>query len=204
MNWSEMLLSHVRFAARALLRRPVFTVTAAGTLAIGNARRRHAAPDRSHRNVARPLYILQGAVLLILLIAVANVGTLLGKLLLGAFAVLAVLLAACGLYGVMSLYVTTRRGEFGIRAAIGAAPGTLIGHVIGEGMTIVGLGVIGGLAPAVPATRWLQALLYDVTPSDPAVLATVGTMLIVVAASSCYVPARRAARSDPLLVLRAE
>jgi ABC-type antimicrobial peptide transport system permease subunit len=124
--------------------------------------------------------------------------------LLAAFALLAALLAGVGIYGVMSLYVTDRRREFGVRLAIGAEPGGLVRMVLGEGMTLAVAGVGAGLAGAFVATRWLGSLLYGVSPTDPAVYGTLAALLLAVAAASVYLPARRAAGSDPLEALRAE
>ena len=126
------------------------------------------------------------------------------EVLLAGFAILAVLLAACGLYGVMSLYVANRYREFGIRAAIGAAPRTLVSLVMKEGVGLAIAGVLVGGVGSVVATRWLRSLLYEVRPGDPVVFALISLGLLVVAASSCYLPARRAAQSDPLVTLRGD
>ncbi len=126
------------------------------------------------------------------------------ELLLAAFALLAAVLSCVGIYGVMSLYVTDRRREFGVRLAIGAEPGGLVRMVLGEGMTLAVAGVAAGLAGAFVATRWLGSLLYGVSPTDPAVYGILAAALLAVAAASVYLPARRAAGSDPLEALRAE
>lgn len=126
------------------------------------------------------------------------------KLLLGGFAFVALLLAVVGIYGVMSLQVAHRRREFGIRLAIGADPGGVIRLVLGEGALLAALGVSLGIAGALVATRWLASLLYDVSPTDPFVLIALPLFLACVALAACYLPARRASRSDPLMALRAE
>jgi predicted permease len=126
------------------------------------------------------------------------------KLLLTAFAVLAVTLAAVGIYGVMSLHVANRTREFGIRMAIGAAPSMLVRHVLREGALLAGVGVLLGVVGAFGATRWIQSLLYDVSATDPLVFVTLPLLLAAVAVVSCYLPARRAAKGDPLVVLRAD
>jgi predicted permease len=126
------------------------------------------------------------------------------KLLLSGFAVAGLLLAAVGIYGVMSLNVAHRRREFGIRLAVGADPRALVRLVLIEGAVLAGLGVVLGLAGAVVVTRWIATLLYDVSPTDPAVLVALPLGLAAIALAACYAPARRAARSDPLSVLRAE
>ena len=126
------------------------------------------------------------------------------KLLLGGFALVALLLAGVGIYGVMSLHVANRGREFGIRLAIGADPRALVRLVLGEGAVLAALGVALGIVGALAATRSLGSLLYDVSPTDPAVLLALPALLAGIALAACYLPARRAARSDPLSVLRAD
>ena len=128
----------------------------------------------------------------------------LNELLLGGFALVALLLAAVGIYGVMSLHVANRSREFGIRMAIGADPRALVRLVLGEGAVLAALGVVIGTAGAVAVTRSLTSLLYDVSPTDPVVLLVLPLLLATVALLACYLPARRAAKSDPLSVLRAD
>jgi putative ABC transport system permease protein len=124
--------------------------------------------------------------------------------LLGAFALLAVTLAGIGIYGVMSLYVANRQREFGIRLAVGAEPRDLVRLVLGEGFALAATGIVTGVLGALWITRWVRALLYDVSPTDPVVFATLPLVLLAIAVASCWLPARRAARSDPLSVIRAE
>ena len=126
------------------------------------------------------------------------------KLLLGGFALVGLILAAVGIYGVMSLHVANRGREFGIRLALGADPRALVRLVLGEGAVLAGLGVVIGIAGAIGATRWLATLLFDVSPTDPVVLVMLPLLLAATALMACYVPARRAAKSDPLAVLRAD
>jgi putative ABC transport system permease protein len=126
------------------------------------------------------------------------------KLLLGGFALVALLLAVVGIYGVMSLHVANRSREFGIRLAIGADPRALVTLVLGEGAVLAGVGVALGIVGALAVTRSLASLLYDVSPTDPTVLIALPLLLAGVALVACYVPARRAARSDPLSALRAD
>jgi putative ABC transport system permease protein len=128
----------------------------------------------------------------------------LAKILLGGFAMIGLLLAVVGIYGVMSLQVANRTREFGIHLAIGAEPGALVRLVLRNGAVLAGIGVVVGVAGAVAVTRWLGSLLYDVSPTDPLVLIALPLGLAVVAIATCYLPARRAARSDPLRVLRSE
>jgi len=126
------------------------------------------------------------------------------KILLGGFALLAIILAAVGIYGVMSLHVANRYREFGIRLAVGAEPSTLVRLDIGEGVVLAGLGVGIGILGALGATKWIQTLLFDVSAADPIVYLTLSLVLAAIAIASCIVPARRAARGDPLAVLRAD
>ena len=126
------------------------------------------------------------------------------ELLLGGFALLALLLASVGLYGVMAVYVATRRREFGIRLALGGEPRHVMARVIAEGLRLAVIGIVLGLGGALVATRWLRALLYDVSATDPVVYATLAVVLVAVATVACVAPARRATRSDPMTALRAE
>ena len=125
------------------------------------------------------------------------------RLLLG-FAGVALLLAAIGIYGVMSLNVGSRIGEFGIRMALGASPGQVKRLVVRHGLALVVPGVLFGLAGAAVLTRFLGSLLFGVKPIDPLTFAMVTALLLVVAAAACWVPARRAVSSDPLTALRGE
>jgi putative ABC transport system permease protein len=123
---------------------------------------------------------------------------------LGAFAFVALALAAVGLYGVMSYAVSQRTKEIGIRMALGAGRGDVIGLVAGQGMmvTIAGIGV--GLAGAFAVTRYLESMLFGVTPFDPPTVGAVTLLLATVAALASYIPARHATRVDPMVALRYE
>lgn len=124
--------------------------------------------------------------------------------LLAAFAGLALLLAAVGLYGVMSYSVTQRTRELGIRMALGASPGAIVASVLKHGFQVTCVGVALGLAGAYAATQSVANLLPGTRPGDPAMLAAVAVLLIVVALAASYLPARRAARVNPLDTLRGE
>ena len=128
----------------------------------------------------------------------------LAEVLLLGFAAVAVLLAAVGIYGVMSLSVANRSREFGVRLAVGAEPATLISLVLREGAALAVIGVGIGIVGALAATRWMASLLFEVSPTDPVVFASLSLLLGGIAVGACYVPARRAARSDPLIALRAD
>jgi putative ABC transport system permease protein len=123
-------------------------------------------------------------------------------LLLSLFAAIALLLAAVGLYGVISYSVSQRTKEIGVRLAMGAPRSRLLGMVIGQGMKLVVAGVIVGLAGALALARLLATLLFEVTPFDPPSYASTVIALVAVAALACYVPARRAMRVDPISALR--
>ncbi len=124
--------------------------------------------------------------------------------LLGVFAALALLLAALGLYGVMSQAVEQRRRELGVRMALGATRGDIMRLIIGRVFVLALLGTVAGIVLAVPAMRLLSALLYQVTPTDPVVFTLLALSLLAAALLAGYVPARRATRVDPLLTLRAD
>jgi putative ABC transport system permease protein len=124
--------------------------------------------------------------------------------LLVAFAISALLLAAVGIYGVIALDVSSRTSEFGIRLALGARPGVVRWMVLRQGMQLVLVGGVVGLAAAVAVTRLIRSLLVDVDPGDVVSFATVTVVLASVAMCACYFPARRATSSDPLRALRAD
>jgi len=125
-------------------------------------------------------------------------------LLLSLFAGLALLLAAIGIYGVLSYAVTQRTQEMGIRAALGATRWDQLRLVLGSGLFVAGAGIAVGVFGSLAVTRVLASLLFGVTPRDPLTLLVVGAVLAFVAAVACYLPARRATRVDPVVALRHE
>jgi len=125
-------------------------------------------------------------------------------LLLSLFAALALLLAAVGVYGVIAFAVTRRTREIGIRIALGAREGRVLGLVLGQGMAPVAAGAVLGLAAAAGLTRLLSRLLYGVAPVDPGTFAAAALLLAGVAFAASWLPARRAARIDPVVALRME
>ena len=125
-------------------------------------------------------------------------------MLLGIFAAFALLLSAIGIYGVISYTVVQRTHEIGIRAALGASTGTLLRLILGHGMLLAAIGLAVGLAASLGLARLLGSLLFGVTPRDPLTMGAAAVMLACVAFLACYVPARRAAKLDPLVALRCE
>jgi predicted permease len=123
---------------------------------------------------------------------------------LGGFGSLALLLAAVGIYGVVSYAVSQRTREIGIRAALGAGRQALIRHVLAGTLRVVGIGVVAGLVLALLAGRAARAFLYGVAPTDPVVLLGTPLVLALVALAASWIPARRAASVDPMIALRAE
>ena len=125
-------------------------------------------------------------------------------MLLGLFAGLALTLAAIGLYGVLSFAVGERTKELGVRIALGARPADVVGMVIRGGLSLTLVGLVLGTVVAAAVSRALGHLLYQVPATDGVTYAAVATLLLVVAGLACLVPARRAARTDPIVALRSE
>jgi len=121
-----------------------------------------------------------------------------------ALAQLAVLLSCIGLYGLMAYNVARRTGEIGVRMAIGATGARVAWSILREAVVLAGIGVAVGLSGAVVVTRFIESQLYGVAPMDPATLAGAGALLVAVALLSAWLPARRAARVDPMVALRCE
>jgi putative ABC transport system permease protein len=122
----------------------------------------------------------------------------------GAFGILALVLACVGLYGVLSYAVAMRTSEMGVRMAVGATPGDLLRLVVARAMRLTAVGIVLGAAVAVGAARFIQTLLFGITPTDATTYAIVIAVLMIVALAASFVPARRAARVDPMAALRAE
>jgi putative ABC transport system permease protein len=117
---------------------------------------------------------------------------------------MALILGLVGIYGVISYSISQRTREIGIRIALGAPQRNVRAMFVRHGLVLAGIGVTCGVAAAVPLTRLMQALLYEVSPVDPGTYAAVCVVLILAASLAAYVPARRATRVDPVDALRAE
>jgi len=124
--------------------------------------------------------------------------------LVGSFAAVALLLACVGIYGVMAYSVAQRTRELGIRLALGADRGTVLGLVLRRGLALAGMGIALGLVISAGANRFLASLLFGVAPTDPLTYAAVAALLLAVSLLACYLPARRATRVDPTVAMRAE
>jgi predicted lysophospholipase L1 biosynthesis ABC-type transport system permease subunit len=124
--------------------------------------------------------------------------------LIATFAVLALVLALAGVYGVLAYSITRRTSEMGVRLALGAQHQSLLKSIVAHGMFPVAVGVVIGLAFALGLSRLMANLLFEVEPHDPATYAVAAGMVLLVAALACYVPARRVLRVDPAIALRIE
>jgi len=124
--------------------------------------------------------------------------------LLAAFAVVALLLAAVGIHGVMAYAVSRRTREIGLRMALGARTEDVLRLVLGQAMMVTVIGVAAGTGGALALRQLVSSMLYGVTPGDPATFAAVAVLLATVALAAAYAPARKAARVDPAVALRSE
>jgi ABC-type antimicrobial peptide transport system permease subunit len=122
----------------------------------------------------------------------------------GGFALLALIVACIGLYGLLSFEVTGRMQEVGVRMALGGSRSQVLGLVLRRGIRLVTLGVMIGIGLALDLARYLQSLLYGVRPIDPLAYAASTILLLIVTMGACYVPARRATQVDPMVALRYE
>jgi putative ABC transport system permease protein len=138
------------------------------------------------------------------LLSDSNSGRRFNLILLTGFALVALVLAMVGIYGVMSYTVTQRTHEIGIRVAVGAQPRDVFRMVIRQGMVLAMIGVGCGLVVAFALTRLMTSMLFGVVPTDPATFITIALLLTAVTLVACYIPGRRATKVDPLEALRYE
>ncbi len=122
----------------------------------------------------------------------------------GLFGLLAVTLAAVGLYGLMSHAVLRRTGEIGLRMAVGARPADVLGMILRESLALVGVGLALGAAGAYGAGRLVASMLFELSPADPITYGAVALILLMIAALASLLPARRAGRIDPMVALKIE
>ena len=137
-------------------------------------------------------------------IARANSQARFSAALLAAFAFVALIISAVGIYGVMTYAVTRRRHEIGVRMALGASRANVLADVLRHGMALALAGSLAGIAGGLILSRLMAALLYGVRPTDPLTLSGAAVLLTMVALTACYIPARRAMRVDPMVALRYE
>ena len=149
-----------------------------------------------------PLQSIFDATMMDDLVSWTLVGRRFSLFLLGGFALATLLLATAGVSGVMSFSTGQRMREFGVRMALGAERRDIVGLVVRDGLKLAGIGVIVGIALALPLARLLRVLLFGITASDPVTFVWVSLALVLVAAAACYVPARRALSIDPVKTLR--
>jgi putative ABC transport system permease protein len=138
------------------------------------------------------------------LINQANETPRLGTALIGSISLLALILALVGVYGVLSYTVSQRTREIGVRVALGAGRGEIVRLIASQAGVLVGLGLALGAGAALASTRWLKTMLVDVSPTDPVVFASVAALLAITAGLAALIPARRAARVDPVTALRGD
>ena len=136
------------------------------------------------------------------LVLQAQASTRFSLMLISVFAVMAALLVAVGLYGVLSTVVRQRTAEIGVRMAVGAAPGQILRLVVGHGLRLSAAGVLLGVVAALALTRWMTTMLVGVRPTDPLTFAAMVVLFFVIALVSSWLPARRAAGLDPTTALR--
>jgi len=122
----------------------------------------------------------------------------------GLFAGLALVIAVAGIGSMLALWVRQRMREIGIRIALGASPSDILSTVLRQGMVLVAVGLVGGLAGALVLTQALKRMLFAITPTDVPTYAVVSVLLLGAALVACWIPARRAARIDPQVALRTE
>jgi ABC-type antimicrobial peptide transport system permease subunit len=120
------------------------------------------------------------------------------------FSMVALLLALAGIYGVISYSVAQRTREIGVRMALGASPGEVLGMVLKQGAITGAMGIFVGILGSLALTRWLQSQLFEVSATDPTTFLGLAFLLLLISLTACSIPGRRAARVDPMVALRYE
>ncbi len=158
------------------------------------------------REIAKldPSFLISELQPMSVLVEKAQAGTRFSMLLIGAFAAIAALLAAVGLYGVLATVVRQRTAEIGVRMALGAAPFGIFRLIVGGGLQLSGAGIAIGVAAGLVLTRWINSLLVGVKPTDPLTFVVTAGLFLIIAALASWLPARRAAALDPTAALREE
>jgi hypothetical protein len=199
---AETMIADADYAARRLRRAPGFTALAVITLGLGIG------ASTAIFSAVKPILLAAlpypDADRILVISDVGAGGEPLDVTLFEAFGLVALFLAATGIYGVLSGSVTERTREIGLRAALGASRSNVVGLVIRQALTVVSLGMASGLAAAAAASPLVTTLLFGVSPLDPVTYAGVTTLLLTVAGVACSVPAWRAARVEPATALRAQ
>ena len=151
-----------------------------------------------------PRYVVNNMRTMDVLLEPARAPTRFALATIGVFAVVAAVLAGIGLYGVLSTLVRQRTAEIGVRMAFGASSANILQLVAGQGMKLSALGIVLGLVTAFAVTRVMSTMLVGVSPTDPLTFAGIAVFFLAVTALACWIPARRAARLDPVQALREE
>jgi predicted permease len=205
------IVADVRQSFDADTQRPVYVIPHDSTRAMRIAVRTRARSDSSLAGITRDVSALAPATPVTVQWYTDSIGNLTAirvprfqTVVLGSFAALALLLTGTGVFGVVSFLIARRTREMGIRMAIGATPGSLVGLMVRQTLVPVGAGLIGGIAATRWVSRFAEAQLVKVDARDPWLLAAAAATVIVAALLAAYVPARRASRIDPIAVLRAE
>ena len=160
------------------------------------------AAARGHVRALDPLMAIDKVQSLEAVIATTTAAARFRTVLVGLFGAMAVVLAAVGVYGLLSLSVALRRREIGVRTSLGATPGDILRLILGEGLVLTIIGVGMGLTIALFSARALDTLLFDTPATDPSTYAAIAALLVAIALTACYVPARRAARLNPVDAMR--
>jgi putative ABC transport system permease protein len=157
---------------------------------------------RKHVRALDPSMAIDDVKTLEAVVATSTAAARFRTVLVALFGTIAVVLAAVGVYGLLSLSVALRRREIGVRTALGATPRDISRLILREGLTLTGIGIAIGFTIALAAAGTLETLLFETPPTDPWTYAAIAGLLFLIALIACYLPARRAARLDPVVAMR--